>query len=163
MNMLRKMDQGIIRIEMLLSEIMLAFIIFFVFIAAFLRVMRMPLVWSVDMAQLLFVWVCFLGADLAMEKEKHIGVDLFTNLMPMEARKKVKLITNILAMVFLGLIAAYGSYLAVINIKDQFSGMEISHSWATWSAPVGCVLMIRTLVKKTAGLVHTSGLTKDAI
>lgn len=151
MNFLKKLDQGIIEIEMKLSEILLGFIILFVFIAAFLRVFRKPLVWSVDMAQLLFIWVCFIGADLAMLNDKHIGVDMLTNLMPERVRKGVKLFSNVLAMIFLGLIAAYGAYLAVINVDDQFSGMELSHSWATWSAPVGCILMIRTLVKKTFG------------
>jgi TRAP-type transport system small permease protein len=163
MNMLRKIDQGIIKIEMLLSELMLGFIIAFVFIAAFLRLMRMPLVWSVDMAQLLFVWVCFIGADLAMEKERHIGVDLVTNLLPKKAQKNLRIFTNGLAIVFLCLIGFYGAYLAIINVNDQFSGMEISHSWATWSAPVGCVLMIRTMLKKTVGLVRGTVTVKEAI
>jgi TRAP-type C4-dicarboxylate transport system permease small subunit len=163
MNTLRKIDQELIKIEMLLSEIMLAFIIIFVFIAAFLRVMRLPLVWSNDMATLLFVWVCFIGADLAMEKNKHIGVDLLTNLMPAKAQKTLKLVTNVLAIAFLACIGFYGANLAIINVHDQFQGMEISHSWATWSAPVGCALMIRTLVKKTIGLVSGAETTKEAI
>jgi TRAP-type C4-dicarboxylate transport system permease small subunit len=163
MNILRKIDQGLIKIEVILSEILLAFIIVFVFVAAFLRVIRQPLVWSVDMAQLLFVWVCFIGADLAMLHEKHIGVDLVTNLLPKKLQKNVKLFSNVLAMVFLGLIATYGAYLAIINVNDQFSGMEMSHSWATWSAPVGCVLMIRTLIKKTFGIVSGSEPAKEAV
>ena len=151
MELLKKIDRRVIEAERRISEVLLAFIIVFVFIAAFLRVFRKPLVWSVDMAQLLFIWVCFIGADLAMLNDKHIGVDMLTNLMPERVRKGVKLFSNLLAIIFLGLIAAYGAYLAVINVNDQFSGMELSHSWATWSAPVGCILMIRTLVKKTFG------------
>jgi TRAP-type C4-dicarboxylate transport system permease small subunit len=152
MELLKKIDRRIIEAERRLSELLLAFIIVFVFIAAFLRVVRKPLVWSVDMAQLLFIWVCFIGADLAMLKDKHIGVDLLTNLMPQRVRGGIKLFSGVLAIVFLGLIAAYGARLAIINVNDQFSGMELSHSWATWSAPVGCILMIRTQIKKLYGL-----------
>lgn len=155
MSTLSRIDRGIIRAEEIVAEILLASIIVFVFAAAALRVVHRPLVWSVDMAQLLFVWVCFIGADLAMEKEKHIGVDLLTNLMSKKAQKILRLVSNILAIGFLFLIAIYGTRLAIINVKDQFSGMELSHSWATASAPVGCVLMIRTLVKKTVGLIRS--------
>lgn len=152
MTTLSRIDRGVIRVEEIIAEILLAFIIIFVFVAAALRVVHRPLVWSVDMAQLLFVWVCFIGADLAMEKNKHIGVDLLTNIMSKKAQKSLRFLSNILAIIFLLLIGIYGTHLAIINVKDQFSGMELSHSWATASAPVGCVLMIRTLVKKTIGL-----------
>ena len=152
-----------IKLEVVLSELLLAFIILFVFVAAFLRVIRRPLVWSVDMAQLLFVWVCFIGADLAMLHDKHIGVDLVANLMPQRARNGLKLCSYVLALVFLALIGAYGARLAILNVNDQFSGMELSHSWATWSAPVGCALMIRTLVKKIYGLARGAEPAKETL
>lgn len=152
MKTLRAIDNYIIKSEKIISEILLGTIIVLVFVAAALRLIRKPVVWSVDLAQLLFVWVCFIGADLAMEKDKHIGVDLVTNLLPQKAQKNFRFISNLLAIAFLGIIAIYGTRLAIINVKDQFSGMEMSHSWATMSAPVGCVLMIRTLVKKTVVL-----------
>lgn len=154
MKTLRAIDNYIIKSEKIISEILLGAIIFLVFVAAALRVIRRPIVWSVDLAQLLFVWVCFIGADLAMEKEKHIGVDLVANLLPKNMQKNLKVVSNLLAIAFLGIIAIYGTRLAIINVKDQFSGMEMSHSWATMSAPIGCALMIRTLVKKTVGLVR---------
>ena len=157
MELLKKIDRWVIEADRRLSELLLAFIIVFVFIAAFLRVVRKPLVWSVDMAQLLFIWVCFIGADLAMLKDKHIGVDLLTNLLPARSQKGLKYFSGVLAIVFLGLIAAYGARLAIINVNDQFSGMELSHSWATWSAPVGCALMIRTMIKKLYGLRSGAG------
>lgn len=142
---------------------LLAFIIIFVFIAAFLRVIHKPVVWSVDLAQLLFVWACFIGADLAMEKNKHIGVDIFTNMMPKQIQKSLKLVCNVLAIAFLCLIGYYGTKLAIINVHDQFSGMELSHSWATASAPIGCVLMIRTLIKKTFAQVTGIEIAKEPL
>lgn len=154
MKTLRAIDNYIIKSEKIISEILLGAIIILVFTAAALRVIRKPIVWSVDFAQLLFVWVCFIGADLAMEKDKHIGVDLVTNLLPKNVQKNFRLIANLLAIAFLCIIAIYGTRLAIINSKDQFSGMELSHSWATMSAPIGCALMIRTLAKKTFGLVR---------
>ncbi|HOX31161.1 MAG TPA: TRAP transporter small permease subunit [Spirochaetales bacterium] len=162
MKLLRALDGWILGIERRVSELLLAAIIVLVFAAAFLRLIRHPLVWSMDLATLLFVWVCFIGADLAMEQNKHIGVDLLTNLMPPAARRALALLANALAAAFLALIAVFGTRLAVINVKDQFQGMELSHSWATMSAPVGCALMIRTLAKKSFGLLRARPAAKEA-
>ncbi|MCX7026620.1 MAG: TRAP transporter small permease [Spirochaetes bacterium] len=159
MKTLGTIDRYILKTEEIVSKILLGSIIVLVFAAAALRLLRMPLVWSVDLAQLLFVWVCFIGADFAMGKDKHIGVDLLTNHLSQKMQKSTKFISYLLAIAFLCLIAVYGTRLAIINVKDQFSGMELSHSWATASAPVGCVLMIRTLVKKSIGLAFGGAVT----
>jgi TRAP-type C4-dicarboxylate transport system permease small subunit len=156
-------DELITKIEIRMSEILLLFIVILVFTAALLRTFGFPLVWSVDLAQLLFVWICFIGADIAMQKDRHIGVDLLTNLMPAPVKKGVKMGGYVLAIGFLSLIAVFGTYLAVINTNRQFAGWEISYSWATASAPVGCLLMIRTLVKKIIRLLRGTGIAKEAV
>ena len=138
---MKKLNQLINKIEVLLSEILLAFIIIFVFAAALLRWIGVPLVWSVDLAQLLFVWICFIGADIALQKDRHIGVDFLTRAFPIRLQKTVLLLSYALIGAFLSLIAVFGTYLAIINYHRQFSGMEFSYSWATSSAPIGCLLI----------------------
>ncbi len=150
---MNKFNQTINKIEVKLSQILLIFIIIFVFAAALLRWVGMPLVWSVDLAQLLFVWICFIGADIALQKDRHIGVDYLTRTFPLRMRNIVLLSSYALIAAFLGLIAVFGTYLAIINHHRQFSGMEFSYSWATSSAPLGCLLMIRTLIVKTRRLL----------
>ena len=149
---MKRLDPLISKIEIRISEILLVFIIVFVFCAALLRCLGFPLVWSVDLAQLLFVWICFIGADIALQNNKHIGVDLLTRKLPRKVQKTILVPTYALLIAFLSLIAVYGVYLAIINFRRQFSGMEFSYSWATISAPIGCILMIRTLIKKTIRL-----------
>jgi TRAP-type C4-dicarboxylate transport system permease small subunit len=145
---MKKIELLINTIEIRLCQTFLVFIIVFVFSAALMRWVGYPLVWSVDLAQLLFVWICFFGADIALRNDRHIGVDLFVKKMPDKYRRTLQISTYILVIAFLSIIAVYGAYLAVINHRRQFSGMEFSYSWATSSAPVGCFLMIRTLVTK---------------
>jgi TRAP-type C4-dicarboxylate transport system permease small subunit len=140
-------------IERRLSEILLLFIVVFVFIAASLRWFGYPLVWSVDLAQLLFIWISFIGADIALQNNKHIGVDILTRKLPEKVNKKIKFISYLLMICFLILVAYYGTYLAIMNYKRQFSGWEFSYSWATSAAPVGCILMLRTLIKKLYYLI----------
>src|SRR3546814_10072287 len=72
--------------EALLAVGLLAVIVFLVFIAGVMRWFGEPLIWSVDLAQLLFVWVSFLGADMALRKRAHIGIDYLVRRLPGRAR-----------------------------------------------------------------------------
>ncbi|ADN03029.1 TRAP transporter small permease [Spirochaeta thermophila] len=141
-------DRYITGAEVLIVQIFLVVIVVCVFFAAVLRSVGYPIVWSVDIAQLLFAWVSFLGADLALQHGRHIGMDILMRRFPPAVQKGIVAGSRILALAFLGLAGAYGLYLSIINFDRQFSGLEISFSWATLSAPVGCGLMIRTLVKQ---------------
>ena len=54
------------RIEFAAACMLLAAIVALVFVAAIMRFFDHPLIWSVDLAQLLFIWLCFFGAARAM-------------------------------------------------------------------------------------------------
>ena len=60
--MLKRLGQ----IELAVCFALLAGITGLVFVAAIMRFFGHPLTWSVDMAQLLFIWLCMLGATRAM-------------------------------------------------------------------------------------------------
>lgn len=149
-----KITSVILELERKVCEILLILLIILVFIAAALRWFRLPLVWSVDMAQLFFVWVSFIGADIALQNNRHIGVDIFIRKLPQTVKNIILFTTYVLAIIFLGFVLYYGVYLAIINYRRQFSGMEFSFSWATAAAPFGAVLMIRTLIKKLYLLIR---------
>ena len=48
---------------------LLAIITGLVFVASIMRFFGHPLIWSVDLAQLLFIWLCMLGATRAMREK----------------------------------------------------------------------------------------------
>ena len=70
--MLKRLSQ----VEVAICVILLAIITTLVFIAAVMRFLGHPLPWSVDLAQRLFIWVCFLGADKAMRDKTPLGVEI---------------------------------------------------------------------------------------
>ena len=67
--MLRRLEQ----IEFAIAAVLLAAIVLLVFMAAIMRFFGYPLIWSVDMAQLLFIWLCFFGATRAMSTDQISG------------------------------------------------------------------------------------------
>ncbi len=61
----------------ILSKLLFGIIVSLVFVASIGRWIGYPIPWAVDMAQLLFIWVCFFGANQALRRNQHMGVDIF--------------------------------------------------------------------------------------
>lgn len=140
-------------IETWIGVLMLAAIILLVFISAITRTFKHPIVWSVDLAQLLFVWISMFGADLALKKRAHVGVDLIAKQFPVKLQNSITLGTYILCLLFLGFIAYYGSLLCVTNFLRKYQTLQISYSFGTAAVPLGSVLMILTIIEQMTDLI----------
>ncbi|WP_319558917.1 TRAP transporter small permease subunit [Marispirochaeta sp.] len=136
-------------LEERLVVVMLAMLILLVFIAASLRWFGVSVAWSIDIAQLLFSWVCFIGADLALRTDSHVGVDMLVNRLPTKLRQGLILVLDILIFGFVLLIFYFGTKLCLQNYKRTFNTIPIlSYSFVTLSAPVGAFLMGWTVVQR---------------
>ena len=135
------------RIEEIIVCAGLTFLILLVFMSATLRWFGIDMSWSIDMAQLLFAWICFIGADLAMRRVRHMGVDLLVDRMGKKLAGAIYILNNLMIIGFLILVFYYGADLCIANAKRQFNTLPLSYSFVTASAPVGAVLMILTTIK----------------
>lgn len=151
--MMKKFTNTLFAVEKISTQIFLFLIIILVFVAAVARRVGYPLVWSVDLAQLLFAWTCFLGADLALQQDRHIGVDILVRYLPKRVNTVIVFCSYGVILGFLGIIMIFGTYLAFKNSHRLFNGMPISYSWATISAPVGCLLLARTIIGKMIRII----------
>jgi TRAP-type C4-dicarboxylate transport system permease small subunit len=158
---MNKLYQSFCVLEELVAKVLLAFIVLLVFLAALSRTLSYPINWSVDIAQLLFAWTTFFGADIAMRKDKLMGVDLFIAKMSPKSRDILRIGHYILIIVFLCGVVVFGLKLCFENYDRTFQTMEISYSWVTLSVPVGSVLMIITSCLKLKQLI-TSIAAKQA-
>jgi len=139
-----------LKVEALLAGTLLAVIVVLVFIAGVMRWFGVPLVWSVDLAQLLFVWVSFLGADMALRKRAHIGIDYLVRRLPMRARVVVDIALAAVCLAFLGIMAIMGYRLTMLNMERLFGDSGIPYALVTIAVPVGCVLLGFTLLQQVA-------------
>ncbi|MEO8411440.1 MAG: TRAP transporter small permease, partial [Propionivibrio sp.] len=140
------------RIEMAVAGLLLVAICVLVFSAALSRYLATPVNWSVDAAQGLFVWVVFLGASQAMRRNKHLGVDFMVERLPYRVRKSIHLLLNIIILVFLAAIVAYGIQVSVINYNRDFPSFPVSYSYVTIAVSVGGTLMFITKLLETWAL-----------
>lgn len=139
--MLKRLGQ----IEVAISVVLLAVITFLVFIAALMRFFGHPLTWSVDMAQLLFIWLCFFGADKAMRDKSHLGMEVLVKYLHYRRQLWLELICGVIVIAFLLVLAVEGYKLTMLNRERTFGDSTLSYAWVTAAVPVGCLLLAFSL------------------
>ncbi|WP_181704961.1 TRAP transporter small permease [Chthonobacter rhizosphaerae] len=139
--MLKRLDA----LEAALLFLLLAAITGLVFVAALMRFFGHPLTWSVDMAQLLFIWLCFLGGSRAMRAKAHLGMEVLAKRLSDRNRFTVEMACSGLVIAFLLVLAVEGVKLTLLNLERQFGDSTLSYAWVTVAVPVGCVLIACSL------------------
>ena len=143
-----------LKLETMIATVLLAIIVFLVFIAGVMRWFGQPLVWSVDLAQLLFVWVSFLGADMALRKRAHIGIDYLVKRLPLRARVILDVALAAVCLAFLGIMAVMGYRLTMLNLERLFGDSGIPYALVTISVPAGCILLALTLIQQALAAIR---------
>jgi TRAP-type C4-dicarboxylate transport system permease small subunit len=121
-----------------------------VFVAAVMRFLGSPVTWSVDMAQLLFIWLCMLGANRAMREKSHLGMELLAKYLPARGRLWLEFACGAIIVVFLAILVREGTYLTLLNKERQFGDSTLSYAWVTAAVPVGCALLAASVIYNMA-------------
>ena len=145
------------KFEFALGVMLLAAITLLVFIAAVMRFAGNPVIWSVDMAQLLFIWLCFIGATRAMRQKAHLGVDYLVRLLPQRIRLIVETILAAFFIAFLMTLAIEGYKLTMLNWERVFGDSGLSYAWVTIAVPVGAVLLSMSILANLIKAWRTPG------
>ena len=129
------------QIELALCIALLAGVTGLVFVAAIMRFFGHPLTWSVDMAQLLFIWLCFLGGSRAMREKSHLGMEVLVQHIGYRRQFWLEMICSALVLAFLGVLVKEGISLTLLNRERTFGDSTLSYAWVTAAVPVGCLLL----------------------
>ena len=148
MNGIKKIYGIFCKIEETVVAICIAAITFLVFLSAVMRTINHPINWVQDFSLLLFAWLVFLGADVALRRADFLKVDILVKKFPKKVQEFLYYFWYVLALLFLGILVYYGIFLAAHNFKRPLGVMPLSYSWVTISVPVGAALMIITIIIK---------------
>jgi len=129
------------QVELATCVLMLAAITGLVFVAAVMRFFAMPLTWSVDMAQLMFMWLCMLGATRAMRQKSHLGMEILAKRLGYTRQFWLEMACSVIILIFLAALVVEGVKLTLLNTERTFGDSTLSYSWVTAAVPVGCVLL----------------------
>jgi TRAP-type C4-dicarboxylate transport system permease small subunit len=138
----------LVRIEEGIAQVLLAVTSGLVFVGALARTLGHPLIWAIDIAQMLFIWCCFLGADVVMRRNGHIAIDIVTRYLPSRIQELLETVWLVVIAIFLGIIIYYGTRLTLLNLERPLGDTPLSYALVTGAVPVGCaLLLISTLVR----------------
>lgn len=134
------------RIEYVCAGLLLGAVVVLVGIAAVARAIGTPIIWSVEIAQLLFVWLVVIAADLGMQTNRHFGMQVLLDNVSPSVRKATE-IANIMVLIGLLTVLFYYAWNNTILMHARLDGaMQLPGSFYHASMVVGFALLIRTLL-----------------
>lgn len=141
------------KIEEFISCVMFFSMTALVLCSALARLVDHPLSWSIDVAQILLAWTCFIGADVAYREKKLVGLELFTRNFSMKVRQLIELLIQILVLAALVIFIFVGIKLSYESRMRFFQTLPVSYSLVTLSLPVSSMLMCVTAVIRIVKII----------
>lgn len=110
---------------------------------------HMPLMWSEELARLLFVYTALLGISMAIRSQQHVYIDFITNLMPAPIKKlsntfvQLLIFVSIIVFIYLGYGVWADATFPMEALKATF-GMEVTQKWLYAALPIiACLMLFR--------------------
>lgn len=114
-----------------------------VFLGVFSRyVLARTFTWYDEIARLVFVWMIFLGAAVAVKRGAHFRLHLLVDRIPSRFRRLADVLALLLVIAFGVLLIQQGLLLVELGQFQQTPVMGLPKSYVYASIPVGGVLMI---------------------
>lgn len=150
------------RIETICAILLLTAIVALVAIASIARAVGSPIIWSVEIAQLCFVWLCMLSADLALQNERHFGLSLLSDALSPDKKRLLELLNRAVLIVLLGFLLIYAWKNMLLMHPRLIGATQMHGSYIHASMVVGLCLLLRTMIAQTYTVWRTSPSMKDA-
>jgi len=103
--------------------------------------LQTPLLWSDELASLLFLWLATLGAVVALRRNEHMRMTAFVGMASPRGRSYLEAISlgAVVAFLLLTLVPAYE--FASEEVMVTTPALEISNGWRAFALPTGLGLM----------------------
>ncbi|APT60019.1 MAG: ABC transporter permease [Azospirillum brasilense] len=104
--------------------------------------LHQPLIWSDELASILFLWLAMLGSVVALRRGEHMRMTAIVGKLAPPQRAFLDLIAIAAALAFLLLVVHPAYEFAAEEVWVTTPAMEIANSWRAAALPVGMALMI---------------------
>jgi TRAP-type C4-dicarboxylate transport system permease small subunit len=105
-------------------------------------VLHTPLVWSDELASILFLWLAMLGSIVALRRGEHMRMTAIVGKLSPHRRAFLDLIAIAAALAFLLLVVGPAYQFAEDEMFVTTPSLEIANSWRAAALPIGIALMI---------------------
>jgi tripartite ATP-independent transporter DctM subunit len=105
-----------------------------------------PIIWSDELASILFLWLAMLGSVIALRLGEHMRMTAFVGMASSSVRAFLDTLAIVAALAFLLLIVEPAYEFAYEETYITTPALEISNVWRAAALPIGSALMILTVV-----------------
>lgn len=114
---------------------------------------KLPLIWTLDLAQLLFSWLIFVGAAVAFRKGMHYTVDVLPESWT-RLRAALDLVSFAAAAIVIYVLVVHGWTLTQIRYSGTVQSLGISRAWMFAPIPLSGLLMLLFLIESALGHIR---------
>lgn len=115
-----------------------------------------PFAWTEELATLLFAWIVFIGASLALKKREHFALEIAVDRLRGNVRRIADTIILAAVIVFSILLIWLGTRLSISSWVVRTAAMEIPRTWLYASVPVGGALMLARSIQQVVRVWQTA-------
>jgi tripartite ATP-independent transporter DctM subunit len=101
-----------------------------------------PLIWSDELASILFLWLAMLGSVIAFQRGEHMRMTALIGMVSPRVRAFLEVVAIAFPLAFLLLIVHPGYEFAYEETYITTPALEIQNAWRAAAIPVGTALMI---------------------
>ena len=105
-------------------------------------VLHEPLVWSDELASILFLWLAMLGAVIAYQKSEHMRMSALVNRARPARKAFFEAFSLVTGVVFLALVLNPAIEYAIDEMMVVTPALEIPNIWRASALPIGVGLML---------------------
>jgi tripartite ATP-independent transporter DctM subunit len=152
---LRSFDRGLIALVEVCAAALLAVEIVVLLAGVICRyALHQPLVWSDELAGILFLWLAMLGAVLALRRGEHMRMTAFVSRLSAQRRAFVDTLAIAASIALLALLIGPAYDYASGEAAIVTPALEISNAWRALALPIGAALML------TVGLIRLAQVSR---
>ncbi|WP_247872476.1 TRAP transporter large permease subunit [Azospirillum sp. TSO35-2] len=141
--LLRRIDHGLsVGVEVAAGLLVLVEIVVLLLGVSFRYLFHTPLVWSDELASILFLWLSMLGAVVALRRGEHMRMTGLVSRVGPQTRGVLECIAITAPVAFLALVLYHAVDYAM---EEQFittPALEVSNAWRAAALPAGLGLML---------------------
>src|ERR1700732_1393 len=100
-----------------------------------------PLIWSDELASILFLWLAMLGAVVAFRRGEHMRMTAIVGMVSARSRAFLDVVAVAAALAFLVLLIEPAYEFAADEVFVTTPALEIANAWRAAALPVGTALM----------------------
>ncbi|WP_422448002.1 TRAP transporter small permease [Thermoanaerobacterium sp. DL9XJH110] len=150
MTFLKKIDEFFEKINITIGSILVIAMVVVVVLQVYYRyVLHNSLSWSEELARCIFAWVTFLGADIALRKGAHIGLDLIEKKLNNGQKTVLKYIKNFIIGFFSAAMIKTGIEVVSITMSQNLPALQIPTGYVYVAIPFAGMTMLLHVVYDT--------------